>query len=119
MTALFATTRGGRARQTWIYSVGILVAVIVVWLVLTFLLRGKHLVPGPAELAGGFAADGSLLLSNLGPTLAVAAEGFLLGIVLVVPLAAISVLSPALEPIVVRIAVAVHVIPFVAIAPAT
>lgn len=103
--------------QHWVHVAGIVVTVFGGWLLLAWLLAGRHLLPFPWELAAQFVADASLLASNIGPTLWVAAQGFFWGTVAILPLAALSVIWPAVEPIVVRVAVVIHVIPFVAIAP--
>jgi sulfonate transport system permease protein len=87
------------------------------WIVLAALLDGRHLIPYPWVLVQQFGIDGSLLLANVGPTLVVAGKGFLAGVIAVIPLAVITVLAPVLEPIVMRMAIVVHVVPFVAIAP--
>ncbi len=103
--------------QHWLHLAGILTLVLGGWMLLAALLAGRHLVPFPWELAARFGADGALIWNNVGPTLRVAALGFLFGALAVLPLAAISVVLPLAEPIVMRVAVVVHVIPFVAIAP--
>lgn len=109
-----------RGRQNtghrWL-GVTIGLGLLAVWLLLATLLSGRHLVPFPHELAAQFIADAPLLFANIGPTLQVAALGFFYGALAVLPLAAISVLWAPVEPIVMRVAVVVHVIPFVAIAP--
>ncbi|MFV0375243.1 ABC transporter permease [Microbacterium sp.] len=118
MTSLLtALPAASERRRHAAQAIAIVLAALAVWLLLATLLQGRHLVPYPWELAAQFAADGPLLAANIGPTLWVAAQGFLFGTLAIVPLAVISVLAPVLEPIVVRVAVVVHVIPFVAIAP--
>jgi sulfonate transport system permease protein len=81
------------------------------------LLDGRHLIPYPWVLMRQFSLDGTLLLANAVPTLSVAAMGFIAGVLAVLPLVVISILAPVAEPIVMRLAIVVHVIPFVAIAP--
>lgn len=114
--ALSRPAAGRRARQ-WPLALGIVVGVLAVWMLSATLLAGRHLVPFPGELAAQFANDAPLLLANVGPTLRVAGLGFVFGALAVLPLAAISVIWAPVEPIVMRVAVVVHVIPFVAIAP--
>lgn len=106
-----------RRERHWPLGVGIVVGLFAVWMLLASLLAGRHLVPFPGELAMQFVDDAPLLLANIGPTLRVAGLGFVFGALAVLPLAAISVLWAPVEPIVMRLAVVVHVIPFVAIAP--
>ncbi|SEE91358.1 ABC transporter permease [Ruania alba] len=122
MTAPTRTRGGvkaaGPARHgTLMHTGGVIGAVLALWLATAFLLRDTSLVPYPWELAAQFAADGSLLAANIGPTLSTAVWGFGLGVVVIIPLVVISILAPTWEPVVVRVAVVVHVIPFVAIAP--
>lgn len=93
------------------------VGLLALWMLSAALLSGTHLVPYPWELAGRIAQDAPLLGANIGPTLRVAALGFLFGALAVLPLAAVGVVWAPVEPIVMRVAVVVHVIPFVAIAP--
>lgn len=93
------------------------VGLLALWMLSAALLSGTHLVPYPWELAGRIVQDAPLLGANIGPTLRVAALGFLFGALAVLPLAAVGVVWAPVEPIVMRVAVVVHVIPFVAIAP--
>jgi ABC-type nitrate/sulfonate/bicarbonate transport system permease component len=109
--------RNGTLRPDWITPTLVVGSILVAWTVLAALLEGRHLIPYPWVLAQQFGTDGALLLANLGPTLAVAAKGFLGGVIAVIPLAIIAILAPIAEPIVMRVAIVVHVIPFVAIAP--
>lgn len=104
-------------RPGWMLPVTMVVGVLLFWLALALLLDGRHLIPYPWELVHQFVVDGPLLIANAGPTLSVAAMGFLGGVLAVIPLAVISILAPVTEPIVTRVAIVVHVIPFVAIAP--
>lgn len=106
-----------RRRPPVLLPLLVLAVVAVVWIVLATALEGRHLLPQPWELAIQLRADLPLLLANLPPTLGVAARGFLAGVAAVIPLAVIAILAPPLEPVVQRIAIVVHVIPFVAIAP--
>lgn len=116
-TAALSVVRPSRAAPTWMVSTGIVAGLLALWLLLAFLLQGRRLLPYPWELVEQFSIDWSLLLANIPPTMTVAAQGFVLGTLAVIPLAVIAILAPFLEPIVVRVAVVVHVIPFVAIAP--
>lgn len=97
--------------------VAVLGGLILAWIALAALLDGRHLIPYPWVLVQQFGVDGQLLLANLAPTLTVAAKGFAGGVLAVIPLAVIAILAPVTEPIVMRVAIVVHVIPFVAIAP--
>lgn len=93
------------------------VVILVIWCAVAWLLTGKQLVPYPWEVLSALWRDRALLLSNTAPTLAVAGQGFLWGNLVVVPLAAIALLWPISEPIVNRVGVVVHAVPFIAIAP--
>lgn len=116
-TQRITLSRSNRRPRLWLQPLCLLVGFIVLWLLFALILDGRHLVPFPWELAQQINEDFSLLLSNTGPTLRAAAFGFIFGALAILPLAALSVVVPSWEPIVVRVAVVVHVIPFVAIAP--
>lgn len=98
---------------------GVLTAlgVLVAWLLVATVMRASDLVPYPWELVRTVVDDRSLLADHGTATLATAVQGLLLGLVAVVPLAALSLLWRPAEAVVMRIAVIVHVIPVVAIAP--
>ncbi|VXC19632.1 ABC-type nitrate/sulfonate/bicarbonate transport system, permease component [Arthrobacter sp. 9AX] len=90
---------------------------LAAWMLLAVVFDGRHIVPYPWTLLEQFVADRSLLLSNAAYTLDTAVKGFGLGVAAVIPLAVLCLLFPVSEPIIMRLAVVVHVIPFVAIAP--
>lgn len=93
------------------------VGVLVLWLVVAAAMRSSDLVPYPWDLVRTVIDDRSLLIDHGGATLATAVKGLILGIVAVLPLAAVGLLWRPAEAVVMRIAVIIHVIPVVAIAP--
>lgn len=96
-----------------------LVALVValVWIAAAALFAGKHVLPYPWDLARQLATDWTLLWSNAAVTLEIAAKGFVAGVVVILPVAALCIAFPSVESVVVKVAVVVHVIPFIAIAP--
>lgn len=114
MTALMSP---GRTRLLTRPAVLATLSVIAIWLLAATLLRGAGLIPYPWELAAQLFADGPLLLNHAGPTLTTAFYGLLVGVGVVIPLAALGLLVRPAEPVVLRIGVIINVIPTVAIAP--
>lgn len=112
------TAATGAARRALTHP-GILTAVGVlgVWLIAAAALRSSALVPYPWELVRTVIDDRSLLTDHGGSTLATALKGLVLGILVVIPLAVIGLLWRPAEAVVMRIAVIIHVIPTVAVAP--
>lgn len=115
MNAVAATTGRvvGNARAPLAAAAGLL----LVWVPAAALSQGRHLVPFPWTLLQQLAGDWGLLTTNAAETLTTAAQGLVVGIGAVVPLAVVCLLLPVAEPVIVRIAVVVHVIPTIAIAP--
>lgn len=97
--------------------VAVVVGILVGWVVVATLLQGRHLVPYPWALIEQMSADRQLLMTNAVFTLTTAAKGFVLGTVAIIPLALLCLLVPVAEPVIMRVAVVVHVVPLVAIAP--
>jgi ABC-type nitrate/sulfonate/bicarbonate transport system permease component len=98
-------------------GVTLVLGLIVAWLVLSTALRSTQLLPYPWELVSQIAGDASLLWTNGQVTLSTAFQGLLLGVGAVIPLAAIGLLVRPTESVIMRVAVFVHVIPTVAVAP--
>jgi len=128
VTALGAAAVPGRVRlrdrieamPTWLGgSVGVLVIVALWWLASAVLFQASRAVPSPPEvlvklLSGPAWAD---TLANLSGTLAAAAQGYLYGNVAALLLAALVLLAPALEQVVVQVAIVTYCLPLVAIGP--
>ena len=93
------------------------VAVLILWLVVAAAMQPTDLVPWPWELVRQITDDASLLADHGRSTLTVAGEGLVLGLVAVVPLAVIGLLFRPAEAVIMRLAVFIHVVPVVAIAP--
>jgi ABC-type nitrate/sulfonate/bicarbonate transport system permease component len=93
------------------------VAVLILWLVVAAAMQSTDLVPWPWELVRQITDDASLLADHGRSTLTVAGEGLVLGLVAVVPLAVIGLLFRPAEAVIMRLAVFIHVVPVVAIAP--
>lgn len=114
-TATVATTRIP-ARGLAIGGISV-AAVLVVWCAVAWSFSATGIVPYPWRLIAQIAADWQLLAINTGATLRIAGAGLLAAVAVMVPLACLCLLLPLSEPIVMRVAIVVHVIPFVAIAP--
>lgn len=112
---------GSRSRpgKTAVAHPGVLIVVGIaaLWLILAALLRSTMLIPFPWELVQQIVNDVSLLTDHATVTLSTAAQGLLLGVGAVIPLAALGLLIRPAESVVMRVAVVIHVIPTVAIAP--
>lgn len=113
MTALAVPARV----RTSLVPVVTVLFVLTVWVVAAALLAGRHIMPYPWTVLGQMWRDGPVLLQNSGVTLAIAGQGLVAGLIVITPLAVVSVLAPFLAPVVMRVAVVVHTVPFIAIAP--
>lgn len=80
-------------------------------------LEGTFLLAGPLSVAGYIAGNAGLLSRALAATLESAAQGFLLGNLAAVALAAIAVLVPRLGGAIAALALAVFCLPLVAVGP--
>lgn len=92
-------------------------AVLILWCLVAWSFAGTGIVPYPWALVGQIAADLQLLWINTAATLRVALAALIAAVAVIVPLACLCLLVPVSEPIVMRVAIVVHVIPFVAVAP--
>lgn len=95
----------------------VLAGVLVLWLLLATVLRSSRLVPYPWELVSQIIGDATLLTDNGEVTLTTAAKGLVLGVGAVIPLAVLGLLVRPAESVIMRVAVVIHVVPTVAIAP--
>lgn len=96
---------------------GVLVGIVVAWLLTATALRSLQLVPYPWELVAQILDDAPLLAANGQVTLITALEGLVLGVGIVIPLAVLGLVLRPAESVIMRIAVVLHVVPTVAIAP--
>lgn len=95
-----------------------LIAVIVLWWLATIVFAvPDFLVPSPGDVLVRFSQDPVMLLQNTGVSLLETIEGFLLAIVVGVPIALLIVRSAILERLVYPLLLMVNAIPKVAIAP--
>lgn len=94
-----------------------LVALVAVWCLVALAFSGPGIVPYPWTLVSQLVADWNLLALNTAETLRVALSGLLAAVAVMIPLACLCLVLPVSEPIIMRVALVVHVIPFVAIAP--
>ncbi|RBY87711.1 ABC transporter permease [Blastococcus sp. TF02A-30] len=109
-------------RREQLRSVGFgalgLLGVVAVWELLVLTLLADARIPSPAGVVGAAADRGwGFYATHFGMTLQEAAVGFGYGTVAAVALAALTLLVPALEPLVMQIAVLTYCVPLVAIAP--
>ncbi|MGY1883865.1 ABC transporter permease [Blastococcus sp. SYSU DS0753] len=95
-----------------------LLGVVAVWWVLVLTVLADARIPSPAGVVGAAADRGwGFYATHFGITLQEAAVGFGYGTVAAVALAAVTLLVPALEQLVMQIAVITYCVPLVAIAP--
>ncbi|MGY1722215.1 ABC transporter permease [Blastococcus sp. SYSU DS0533] len=98
-------------------ALGLLGAVAVWWLLVLTVLADAR-IPSPAGVVGAAADRGwTFYATHFGITLQEAAVGFGYGTVAAVALAALTLLVPALEQLVMQVAVVTYCVPLVAIAP--
>lgn len=95
----------------------VILIVFAGWTAVAFAFEGRHVLPYPWVLVEQMGIDWSLLWANAIVTLDIAAKGFLAGVLVILPLAVLCIAIPSIEAIVIKVAVVVHVIPFIAIAP--
>lgn len=101
-------------RTPWIAAT---ISVIAAWLIAAATLQHTGLVPYPWQLGAQIINDAQLLWRHSVPTLTTALWGLLVGVGVVVPLAALGLMVRPAEAVVLRIGVFVNVVPTVAIAP--
>ncbi|GAA1702729.1 ABC transporter permease [Kribbella yunnanensis] len=95
-----------------------LVAVIALWWLATIVFSvPDYLVPSPGDVLVRFSQDPVMMLQNAGVSLLETLEGFLLAIVVGIPIALLIVRSAILERLVYPLLLMVNAIPKVAIAP--
>lgn len=121
MTSVLAPPRrsnrsGALVRKIGPGFLGVCLA-LVAWIVLAAVLDLGEIFPQPWVVLQDAWHDRALLLNNTAPTLLVAAQGFVLGNLVVIPFALLAIAVPRSESFVIRVAVAIHVIPLIAIAP--
>jgi len=92
--------------------------VIALWWVLTLTLLRDARVPSPAGVVGAAVDNGwDFYAHHFGMTLSEAATGFVYGTLAAIVLAAVTLLVPQIEPVIMQVAVISYCIPLVAIAP--
>lgn len=96
---------------------GLLAAIGLWWLATIVFSIPTYLVPSPADVAARFAEDPVMLLQNTWVSLLETMEGFLLAIVIGVPIALLIVRSAILERLVYPLLLMVNAIPKIAVAP--
>ncbi len=100
------------------YPVGVCIAVLLIWQFATRLLAiPAFLLPSPLQIAASLGANWPIIAANLWPTLIEIVLGYILSILIGVPLAVAIVFSPVAERILYAPMVATQAIPKVAIAP--
>ena len=110
-------TAGRLARRAAPGALGVLGIVALWWLAAVTVLAGTT-TPTPLGVVRGFAADGlDFYVAHLSVTLAEAVRGFLVGNGLALALASLVLLVPALERLVLQVAVISYCLPLVAITP--
>ena len=104
----------------WVGGVVGVVAIVVVWWVASqTLLTASGAIPHPGAVLAKVVAPvtWSDTLANLSGTLLAAAEGYLVGNVVALVLAALVLLVPRLEQVVTQVAIVTYCLPLVAIGP--
>jgi NitT/TauT family transport system permease protein len=102
----------------WLLPAGVIAGLVLVWEVLGRVFdMPDYIVPLPSVIGAELMKKGSMILSNLWITLLEALGGFLLGNVVALALAIVSIYSPLVDRIVMPFALAVRSIPVVALTP--
>ena len=112
-------TRAG-GLPSWVGGlVGVVVIVVVWWVASRTLFTASGAIPGPGAVLAKLvsAQTWSTTLTNLSGTLAAAAEGYVIGNVLALLLAALVLLVPRLEQVATQMAIVTYCLPLVAIGP--
>lgn len=100
------------------YPLGMLIAVIALWeLSVRVFQIPSYLLPAPSAIAQTFINDWRVIYLNVGPTLVSILGGFILAVVIGVPLATLIVFSRLAERVLYPPMVAAQAIPKVAVAP--
>lgn len=95
-----------------------LVGVVAVWWLLDLTVLAEARIPSPAGVVGAAVDNGwGYYATHFGMTLEEASVGFLYGTGAGVVLAAVTLLAPRAEPVIMQIAVISYCVPLVAIAP--
>jgi ABC-type nitrate/sulfonate/bicarbonate transport system permease component len=105
---------------TWVGGfVGVVVIVVVWWVASRTLFTASGAIPEPGAVLAklGSATTWSDTLGNLTGTLTAAAEGYLVGNVVALLLAALVLLVPRLEQVATQMAIVTYCLPLVAIGP--
>lgn len=115
--------RGGRrrrietAKSVLLPLLGVVLIVVIWWLAVVGFDIEKFLLPSPADVYEAFVASPQYLLQQTWVTLVETMQGFLLAIVIGVPIAMLIASSRLLEQMIYPILLAVNAAPKVAIAP--
>ena len=105
---------------TWVGGlVGVVAIVVLWWIASRTLFTASGAIPHPGAVLAklGSPATWTDTLSNLSGTLLAAAEGYLVGNVVALLLAALVLLVPRLEQVVTQMAIVTYCLPLVAIGP--
>lgn len=105
---------------SWVGGVvGVVVIVVLWWIASRTLFTASGAIPGPGAVLSkvGSAATWSDTVGNVRGTLLAAAEGYLIGNVVALLLAALVLLVPRLEQVATQVAIVTYCLPLVAIGP--
>ncbi|MEM9754936.1 MAG: ABC transporter permease subunit [Pseudomonadota bacterium] len=117
MTIASETPGPGAALPDWLKrGIGVLAALIL-WEALAWLMQGTFLLAGPIAIVQHISENFGLLWRALTATLGTAALGFVIGNAVAILLAAIAILIPRLEAPIAAIALLVFCLPLVATGP--
>lgn len=98
--------------------VAVVVAVVLLWALAARLTAGTLVIPYPWDAVRQLITDlPTLVQVNTPATLRTALWGLAAGAVVTIPLALLSLLSRTLENFILQVAVTVHAVPFIALAP--
>src|SRR3954466_547400 len=97
--------------------VGLVLAIALWWLATVVFSIEAYLLPSPPDVISAFRAQPGYLMSQTWVSLMETVEGFLLSIVVGVPIALVIVRSTVLERVIYPLLLAVNAIPKIAIAP--
>ncbi|MFC7643230.1 ABC transporter permease [Streptosporangium lutulentum] len=121
MNPFMATRRGLTTARSGVRSpVAVALSVVgllLIWVILARIFADLRVVPQPWAVLQAMWEDRNIYSGNISTTLSEAAIGFFWGNVLAIALAGVFVQVPAVERLLLRIAVASYCVPLVAIAP--
>jgi NitT/TauT family transport system permease protein len=112
------TSHLGQTLQSYVYPTGVIVAFLLIWQIVTFVLSvPRYLLPSPLQIGEEIVDKAQLLTVHALVTLSEILLGFALSVVVAVPLAVVMTYSRTIERALYPLLVGSQTIPKVALAP--